>query len=158
MPNRPGQGRKPKPTALKLLGGNAGKRAITQAEPRYAVRLPPCPSHLNKAARTEWRRVGRILLAQGVITDADRSALAGYCQTYARWVEAELKLQQFGMLLTVDGALSPSPYLRIAERALEQMHRFAVEFGLTPSSRSRVKAGRGQQPADDPFGEFIGNG
>jgi phage terminase small subunit len=32
-----------------------------------------------------------------------------------------------------------SPYLSIAEAAMQQMIRLSVEFGLTPSSRSRIR-------------------
>ena len=36
------------------------------------------------------------------------------------------------------------PYLTIADQALESMRKFLVEFGLTPSSRSRIRL-----PSDD---------
>jgi phage terminase small subunit len=32
----------------------------------------------------------------------------------------------------------PNPYVGIANTALEQMRRWAVEFGMTPSARSRI--------------------
>jgi len=35
--------------------------------------------------------------------------------------------------------LIPNPYLTIANRAMDDMRRFAVEFGMTPASRTRVK-------------------
>ena len=49
-----------------------------------------------------------------------------------------------------------SPYLCIAEAAGEQMLRLLVEFGLTPSSRSRIKVG-GQQPVSR-LDQFIEGG
>ena len=32
-----------------------------------------------------------------------------------------------------------SPYLKISNAALDRMRQFLVEFGMTPSSRSKVK-------------------
>jgi phage terminase small subunit len=49
-----------------------------------------------------------------------------------------------------------SPYLTVADQALESMRRLLVEFGLTPFSRCRVKA-----PADaapDELDLFTGAG
>jgi hypothetical protein len=42
----------------------------------------------------------------GVISRLDRAALAGYCQAYARWVDAERKLQETPAILKM-----PSGYI-----------------------------------------------
>jgi phage terminase small subunit len=44
-----------------------------------------------------------------------------------------------------------NPYLGVATKALSACARLWPELGLTPSSRSRVKA---PAAADDPFTEF----
>lgn len=84
-------GRKPKPTALKVLEGDRGKgrRPLNEHEP-----IPPrggvkCPSWLLPEAKKEWKRLAASLEAMGVLTMADLTAFAGYCQAYARWREAE---------------------------------------------------------------------
>ena len=134
-------GRPAKPTALKRLAGNPGKRALNEREPRPRRELPPCPRWLAKTARAEWRRVARELYDAGVLTMVDRSALAAYCTAFARWQEAEGIVQAKGMVIkTTNGNLIPNPYLSIANRAMDDMRRFAVEFGMTPASRTRVAA------------------
>lgn len=148
-PRAPGAGRKPKPTALKLLLGNPGGRPLNDAEPQYPVKLPSCPAHLAALARTEWKRIGKMLLAQGVITEADRAALAGYCVAWGRHAEAEARIKRFGMLLNVRGALEPSPYLAISERWLVIADRFGAQLGLSPSSRTRIRAHAPRPQADD---------
>jgi hypothetical protein len=40
------RGRKPKPTALKRLDGNPGKRGYNHDEPVLPEGLPDCPGHL----------------------------------------------------------------------------------------------------------------
>lgn len=133
-------GRKPKPTALKRLAGNPGKRPLNEREPQFAPTLPPCPRHVTGEARREWRRVGRELLRHGVLATVDRAALAAYCVAYARWVEAEAQVAKLGTIVkTSNGNLIQNPYLAVANRAMEQMTKLAAEFGMTPSSRSRVQ-------------------
>jgi P27 family predicted phage terminase small subunit len=138
-------GRKPKPTALKELAGNPGKRALNRREPKPASGLPPCPRHLTGEARKEWRRMGGELARMGVVTAVDRAALAAYCQAWARWVEAEGQVAKLGTIVkTANGNLIQNPYLAVANRAMEQMTRLAAEFGMTPSSRSRVQVQAGE--------------
>ena len=134
-------GRRPKPTAIRRLEGNRGKRAWNHEEPVPPDALPRCPAHLAPVARAEWRRVARTLHTMGVLTTIDRAALAAYCQAYARWVEAEEKLKETPPLLkTPSGYVQQSPWLGIANKQLELMGRYMYELGMTPAARSRVTA------------------
>lgn len=149
-------GRPPKPSKLKELAGNPGKRALNKAEPKPTVKRPPCPKHLQGEARREWNRITKQLLAMGVLTEVDRAALAAYCQCWARWVEAEDAMREpgFRMITTTDnGYPVVSPWLNVANAAMKQMLRFLTEFGMTPSSRSRVTVEKEQEA--DPFEEFL---
>lgn len=133
------RGRKPKPTALKLLDGNPGKRAINGAEPKPPRTLPTCPEHLSAAAKAEWKRLAKTLNQVGLLTQADRTVMAGYCQCYGRWVEAELKLAETPLILrTPAGYIQQSPWLSISNKQLELMAKYMTELGLTPASRSRL--------------------
>lgn len=135
------RGRKPKPTKTKQLAGNPGKRKLNAAEARIPASLPSCPAHLSKEAKAEWKRMAQVLYQHGLLTEVDRAALAAYCQAYARWVKAERVVSAKGMIsLTAHGTQTISPYVRIARQAMDDMRKLAVEFGLTPSSRSRVTA------------------
>ena len=72
------RGRKPKPTALKLLEGNPGKRPLNANEP-----IPPqgevkCPSWLLPEAKKEWKRLAPAMESMGILTLADEKAFAGY--------------------------------------------------------------------------------
>ena len=133
------RGRKPKPTALKILEGNPGKRAINRAEPIPPPDLPSCPSHLSAPAKTEWRRLAAVLHRLGLLSTLDRAALAAYCQAWGRWVEAETRLQETPVMLrTPSGYVQPSPWLAVANKNLELMQKYMAELGMTPASRSRV--------------------
>lgn len=99
--------------------------------------------------------MARDLHTLGLLTQIDRAALSGYCASWSRWVEAEDALREFGMLVkTPNGFPIPSPFVAIANKAMKQMLEFLVQFGMTPSSRSRVTAtprDESQDPADDFF-------
>ena len=137
-------GRRPKPTAIRQLEGNRGKRAWNHDEPMPPDALPRCPEHLSEVARREWRRVARTLHAMGVLTSIDRAALAAYCQAYGRWVEAEEKLKETPALYkTASGYVQQSPWLTIANKQLELMGRYMTELGMTPAARSRVHGAGG---------------
>lgn len=134
------KGPAPKPTKLKVLEGNRGKRPLNLYEPKPAPIRPSCPSHLSKEAKREWRRMVPQLERLGLLTQIDRAALAAYCQAWGRWVEAERILKEKGPPLykTKKGNVITSPMLWVANKSLEQMHKFLIEFGMTPASRSRI--------------------
>jgi len=133
------QGRKPKPTALKLIQGNPGRRPLNGHEPKPPAKMPTCPSHLSPTAKTEWKRLAHVLSEIGLLTLIDRTVLAGYCQAYGRWVEAERKLQETPTLLkTPAGYIQTSPWLAISNKQMELMVKYMSELGLTPSSRARL--------------------
>ncbi len=69
----------------------------------------------------------------------DRAALAAYCQVWGRWVEAEEALNREGLIVeTSNGNQNQNLNLAIANRCLKQMREYLVEFGMSPSSRSRL--------------------
>lgn len=90
-----GPGRKSKPTALKLVTGNPGKRPLNANEPipTQAPAPPTPPRHLTKEARAEWARVCRELWLLGLLSSLDTSLLAAYCDSFATWVEARRAIE-----------------------------------------------------------------
>jgi P27 family predicted phage terminase small subunit len=74
----------------------------------------------------------------GLLTVVDRAALAGYCQSYARWVQAEKVLEKGMTFTTSTGYIQQRPEVAIAQKSLQLMKSFLIEFGLTPASRTRL--------------------
>lgn len=158
------RGRKPKPTHLKLVTGNPGRRPINRREPRPAAGLPTAPAELAADAKTEWRRVARALHRAGLLTAIDRAALAAYCQTYARWRQAERALGEMaardpltaGLLIkTQNGNAIQNPLVGVANKAAAAMVRYAAEFGMTPSARSRIEASAPATETADPARKYF---
>ena len=141
---------------MKKLDGNPGKRSLNVDEPKPTVKQPTCPAHLVGQARTEWYRMVKLLIELRLLTEIDRAALAGYCQAWARWVEAENQIRAEGMTITTEkGNIIQSPYVGIANQAMKQMRSFLIEFGMTPSSRSRVKLPTADE--GDPYDSYRKN-
>ncbi|WP_375173706.1 phage terminase small subunit P27 family [Pseudooceanicola sp.] len=153
------RGRKPKPTALKLLEGNPGGRPINHDEPKPTRSRPTCPSHLSPTAKAEWKRIAEEMENVGLLTRIDRVALAVYCQAYGKWVEAERKLAETPPLLKMpSGYIQVSPWVTISNKQAELMAKYMAELGLTPSARSRLSvSGAHTLQRDDPAWEFLGD-
>ena len=147
------RGRRPLPTKLKILNGNAGKRPLNKNEPAPAVEIPDCPEHLSAIARKEWERVVEQLGTLDLLTTLDRSALAAYCDTYDRWVQATQAIQKSGLVLRMGTTIIQSPYVEIANKSIAQMRVLLTEFGMTPSSRSRISSMKHQEDGDPNFGD-----
>jgi P27 family predicted phage terminase small subunit len=145
---------RPKPTHLKLLQGNPGKRAMNQNEPRPEPGLPVAPDHLSPAAKEEWESMGKQLLQLGLLTMIDKAAFAAYCVCWARWREAELAMQATGPVIRSPGGTPMlNPFYCVANQALNQMRAYLTEFGMTPSARSRLSIKSGDQA--DPLEGFL---
>ena len=98
---------------------------------------------MTNVAKREWRRVAPILERLGLLTEADGTALAGYCQSYARWRECEAIIDEEGPVYETESVqggrmVRSHPAIRAGQSHLAQVRFFCAEFGLTPSSRGRM--------------------
>ena len=149
------RGRKPLPTNLKLLYGNPGKRKIPKGEPKPKVEKLACPEALKgREARAEWKRLAPELHANGLLTKIDRTALFRYCEAWGLYRKALTEIDKTPVIKAANGTLMPSPWIAIRNKTFDQMCKVEAEFGMTPSSRSRVVA---NPPAegDDGFEELM---
>lgn len=120
-------GRPSKPTALKLLAGNPGKRPLNDLEPNPgALDLTP-PAELSADAVPQWNRIAPMLAQCGVLKQSDRDILAHYCEAYVVFYEG-VRAGKINVGL------------------LGQMRQMLGEMGMTPSARSRIIA-------DKPVGD-----
>lgn len=159
-------GRKPLPKHLRLVTGNAGHRSIDDSTPEPAAARPECPDFLDALAHAEWDRIVPELEVCGLLTKLDMAALAAYCSTFSMWQIAELRIREralddpngAGLMATgPNGFKMFSHWLNVRNKALEQLRAFMAEFGMSPSSRARVKALGAQMPlfGDDPMDAFL---
>lgn len=155
------------PAAIKAVTGNAGKRAIDlQAGVQPLVVIPDRPLHLNADGKKEWDRLAPQLYPLGLISELDRANLALYCQAWGRWVHAEKQIAKLEKATPDAGLVQSSPngylqmsqWLIIANKSMEQVNKYAAEFGLSPSARSSVSpsANQGGDAAQPEQGQLTG--
>jgi P27 family predicted phage terminase small subunit len=141
-------GRKAKPTKIKKLEGNPGKYPLNN-DPEFTG-YPSCPDFLKPEAKIEWNRVVPELDRVGLLTLVDQAALAGYCESWAKWMEAEIYLQENGSVFEMkkfnkEGAVIsvyylPRPEVAIANQSQMAVLKFCSEFGMTPASRAKISS------------------
>lgn len=149
------KGRKPTPTNLRILHGNPGKRALPKDEPKPEPCYLNPPKDLGPEAKAIWPELAQPLYEAGLLTALDAPALRLLCEAQATWQKATDAIQREGMIYTTPtGIQRPSPWFRVQHAAAEQMLRLLSEFGMTPSSRTRVKVTEGPPDPDalDLFG------
>lgn len=142
-------GRKPKPTNLKLLEGNRGRRALPANEPEYTLTDCAPPPELSDSAQEEWRRVFPILAGSRVLTDVDISIFRSYCEAVGAMRDlkiierdaAETDELFKGLFITApSGKIEQAPWFVAQRQWSEVLRKCCMELGLTPSSRTRVAA------------------
>ena len=143
------RGPAPKPTVIEEAEGRPGKRALNGAEPEFDRVIPDCPDHLSGEARKHWDYLAPILLRAQLLTEADQISLANLCQAYATMAAAQKLLNRSQIIFqTPSGYVQQSPLFSVITTSMELINKLCREFGLTPSSRSRLNVGRVEKETD----------
>jgi P27 family predicted phage terminase small subunit len=135
----------PTPPNVVRLRGNPGQRPIRT---ELVVPLPPAPleppDFLTGYALEEWRRLAPVLHELNLLTELDLMTFGVYCDAVASWQKATESH-------AAGGSDPASPLVRVVQDAGRHLIKVAGEFGLTPATRVRVRAGLGGPP-----GKFTG--
>jgi hypothetical protein len=91
------RGRRPKPTALKELEGNPGKRPLNQREPKPDGDLYGAPEWMTDSQREGWA-YAITHAPYGLLKQLDRSMLAIWVVAEDLHREAAEKIAQYGLL------------------------------------------------------------
>lgn len=146
------RGPAPRPTALKLLHGEQHKDRINLDEPRPRPVLPD-PPDMSEDVRAVWDETLTELEAMDLAHAADAAALRCFCEAVVVHRKASAELASSPILvITAQGTLVRHPALPVQRDAAQTIRAFAQEFGLTPSARSSIRAGKaGDGEEQNPF-------
>lgn len=143
-----------KPTKLKIIQGTNRVDRANPNEPQPENKIPSIPDHLNDIATKEWIRLSKELYNLGLLSEIDRTALAAYCEAYSMWVDACEQLKESDLLIeTTNGNIIQNPIVGIVNQSRKAMKDYLTEFGMSPSSRSKVSAKKAGKK-EDPWGKF----
>lgn len=153
-------GRRSKPTMLKLVTGNPGKRALNKREPKPRRLIPSCPAHLSDASKVAWGQLCVILDRMRVLTEADALALERLCDCYADILESREAIALHGRTYETFGPagrlIKGNPAVTQLRAADSQFKAYLIEFGLTPAARSKVNAEPDGDEGKDPLQQYFG--
>lgn len=154
------KGRKPKPSHLRVVTGNPGKRPLNANEPKPGRQRPSAPAHMSDKARETWGYVSGLLDRMGVLTEADSLALEVLCEAYADFLRARQVLKDFGSnyyetVNQTGGVMHRAhPAVAVMQDADRRIKAWLAEFGMSPSARTRVKVDGEQE--EDTAAQYFG--
>jgi hypothetical protein len=149
------RGPAPKPTAVRRIEGNPSRRPFPKNEPQYALALPSKPRKMSAPARVVWDELVSEMAAASVLRRVDARALWQLCEDeailssaysglwkMARAIKGEAKAQGKDLKADEVWVLLMQKAGRMAFNSLNNISARVIierrEFGLTPSSRSRI--------------------
>jgi P27 family predicted phage terminase small subunit len=138
------KGRPRKATAELKLNGTFQKCRRNTDEPTPDVKVPDMPDILKGEAVKEWNRLAPLLASKKCLTDWDRNMLAAYCYEWGKYYDI-CKMQ-------AEGAEN-APNATQRTKALKNFENIAIQFGLTPSSRTRLSMGKSD--VNNPFEKLM---
>lgn len=146
MGSNGGTGGRKTPQKLHILHGNPSRRPKNvdpdrEPQPRKLERVPKPPIELAqfKVAKREWKRIADELYRLNLLTVIDKTALTQYCFTYQSWIECVRTIRRKGFWLKdIKGRMIQNPAVKESIELSKHMKTYLVEFGMTPSSRSRL--------------------
>ena len=107
------RGRKPKPTAIRILEGNPGKRPINKNEPKPQPLGPECPDFVQGKARAFWNEYAPILMKQGVLTELDEFLFGALCVEYADYLQHGATVRKMRLLRSMFAEFGMTPATRL---------------------------------------------
>jgi hypothetical protein len=133
MAGNANSGRRPQPTALKVLRGNPSKTRLNEDEPKPPQGEVTKPN-MGPEAGVVWDRVAPIALAMGTLTPADVEAFKVFCQ-----LQAALDVADESGLIKLAGLVRP----------------YYGMFGLEPTGRAKLRV-QPKEKAESKWGELVG--
>ena len=149
------RGRPPKPTRLKIIEGNRGRRPLPSAEPqpRLAARLRS-PVQLDAYGLRFWQHFATLLRRIRVLSECDCHALAAAAQWWSVYQRSMRELKGSLTHTTEANGEIAKPAVGIARQAFQQCWSVMSAFGLNPGDRSKLRAIE-PKPEDTPADEFF---
>jgi phage terminase small subunit len=134
-----------KPTALRLLNNNAGKRLLNLDEPQFqeSEAQPPEEVLEDAIALKEWQKRAPELIDKGLLCTQYETEFAEYCLQHSLVKNLRIEANKLGVKAAIADGL-----LKHLQAAVTQRLRIAAKFGFTPSDVTGVKA----KPKEKPKG------
>ena len=137
------RGPAPAPIAIKLAKGESRPSRVNYDAPQ--LRPPDSvapPRGLDGAGLTEWNRHAPQLVESGVLTGPDLGAFEDYCRALSELRRFEARAKRVGTELAITKGIQGAVI-----KLRQQVNQLRQQCGLTPSSRSAVRAASPRKPS-----------
>ena len=138
------KGRKPIPTEIKKQKGTFRKsRGVDEIKPELSL-YPKPPEYLTEHGLEVWSLTVPFLTGLKILTQVDEQLLGAYCNEMGRYNEIAAKIKVNGILTKApknDYIMAHPLYARM-KKSWKSATEIGVLFGITPSARTRVQAGK----------------
>jgi P27 family predicted phage terminase small subunit len=99
---------------------------------------------LNVEAKKHWRFMVKELRSMRLLARIDLALLAGFCQSWARWEQAEAIIETHGLTMSIETKSGGTyeqqrPEVAIAQKSLAQMQALGRELGWSAAARGSLK-------------------
>lgn len=153
-----GKGRKPLPTQLKITRGTLQPSRTNHAEPTPGSIELSAPDWLSERGRDAFNELSRLLHGQRVLTEMDEMALTLLCDQWSIYRDARDFVKENGQYALSEDKMGNEvytnyPQMKTIATTYNSIMKSLTEFGLTPSSRSRVSRADGSE--EDPFESYM---
>ena len=150
------RGPRKKPTALKVLEGNPGKRKLNRNEPKPSKENVRPPEWLTDGGRAMWDMYSTSLMNCGLLTDPDCIIFGAFCS------DADMLAKMYNELKDKEKFIGKSvnkiianPLLLEVDRVMNRMLAISKRFGLTPSDRAEIFTAATGEVNSNPIVEMI---
>ena len=153
------RGRKPTPDHIKELRGTDRPDRMNPDQPTAGVEaLQFIPEELSEPARKYWKDVRVRLIESGMANNLDREALIILCEQWCTMLLATEEVRKYGMVRPSAknaDVYVRNPYITIMNQTSDRVMKILSEFGMTPTSRQRLKV-ESADPRAGKTGDFAG--
>ena len=143
------RGRKPEPTELKLAKGTYRKnpQRRNHDEPEVAKGIPDQPDGLDEIAIACWKDTCQQMEDMRTLSPVFAKAIEQYARTWSQLKQVETMVADTGIVLVVqktDGTVETrrNQFTLEMHKLADRLLKIQAELGLTPSSKSSVRASR----------------
>ena len=152
------RGPKPKAREVQLAEGRDQKNPhrFRNEVPKTLEREPAMPEHFDEQAQEAWQFLKELLTGAKMWSATYQVTIEMYCETYSNYRRALHLVKITGQALRTeskDGSpeIKRNPYSVELHRYKDELLKLSAEFGLTPSSRSRISLESGSLDSDNPL-------
>lgn len=153
------KGRKKIPDEVKSLRGTDQPCRVAGQAPASGTTVVALPkTGLKGTAKKVFAVVATELINKNLLDVVGVDLVLAYCREMGLYHDMMRDIEREGVtvdVVTKNGVVTQiNPKRKVAEGALSSAKALAAEFGMTPSSRSRVAALLNEKTTQDEFAEF----